>query len=94
LYDLTQDKGELVNLAQQQETVLKELIAAWSVYEAETGVIIAEDAWAVRYPPNIFGFLNVQNTTLPGELGNVGVITCVNSFLFACTLLFWLCPSF
>ncbi|CAF1380024.1 unnamed protein product [Didymodactylos carnosus] len=58
LYDLTQDKGELINLADEQNDVLNELIEAWLVYEAETGVIIADDGWAVRYPPDIFGIRN------------------------------------
>lgn len=63
LYDLTKDKGELINLAQEREDVLNELIEAWLAYEAETGVFIAEDAWAVRYPPDIFGTLSEQNVT-------------------------------
>ena len=48
LYDLSQDKGELINLANERQDVLKELVEAWFIYETETGVILAEDGWAVR----------------------------------------------
>ena len=95
LYDLTQDKGELVNLAREREDVLKELIDTWGTYETETGVIIPEDAWAIRYPPNIFGVLAAQNTTPHSEIESMCVITCVNSFLLStCMLLMWLCLYF
>ncbi len=101
LYDLTQDKGELVNLAHNQQEVLKELINGWDAYEAEIGVVIAEDGWAVRYPPNVLEVLisitthGALNTTTPhSETGGVSVITCVNPFLSVCVLLFWLCPYF
>ena len=61
LYDLARDKGESINLAHEREDVLKELIEAWYTYEAETGVIVAEDGWSVRYPPDIFGSPIMQN---------------------------------
>ncbi|CAF3142021.1 unnamed protein product [Rotaria sp. Silwood2] len=49
LYDLSRDKAELNNLAHKEENVLKELIEAWYAYEAETGVILPEDTWSIRY---------------------------------------------
>lgn len=49
LYDLSRDKGECNNLAQQQNDVLKELIEAWYTYEAETGLILPEDTWSIRF---------------------------------------------
>ncbi|CAF4202279.1 unnamed protein product, partial [Rotaria sp. Silwood2] len=53
LYDLSRDKGELNNLAHKEENVLKELIEAWYAYEAETGVILPEDTWSIRFPTEI-----------------------------------------
>lgn len=53
LYDLSRDKGELHNLAQKQEHILKELIEAWFAYEAETGVILPEDEWSIRFPIDV-----------------------------------------
>ncbi|CAF5000339.1 unnamed protein product, partial [Rotaria sp. Silwood1] len=49
LYDLSRDKGELHNLAHETEHILKELIEAWFAYEAETGVVLPEDEWSVRF---------------------------------------------
>lgn len=43
LYDLSQDKGELENLAKVHPDILNELIEYWLVYEAETGVVTAPD---------------------------------------------------
>ncbi|CAF4292406.1 unnamed protein product, partial [Rotaria sp. Silwood2] len=53
LYDLSRDKAELNNLAHKEENVLKELIEAWYAYEAETGVILPEDTWSIRFPIEI-----------------------------------------
>ncbi|CAF4290262.1 unnamed protein product, partial [Rotaria sp. Silwood2] len=53
LYDLSRDKAELNNLAHREENVLKELIEAWYAYEAETGVILPEDTWSIRFPIEI-----------------------------------------
>ena len=85
LYDLTRDKGELINLADEREDVLNELIEAWFAYEAETGVIVAEDGWSIRYPPNIFGSLGVPNITSHGSMEIVGVVKYM--LLFFCLLL-------
>ncbi|CAF2846570.1 unnamed protein product [Rotaria sp. Silwood2] len=70
LYDLSRDKGELNNLADEQEDVLKELIEAWFAYEAETGVIVAEDGWAIRYSSDLVSFKSIQNIVshLPNHL--------------------------
>ena len=92
LYDLTHDKGEMINLAHEQKGILDELIEAWLEYETETGVIVAEDGWAVRYPPDIFESQNAQNTTPVIE--NMSTMTCLNSLLPTCILLFWLCHFF
>ncbi|UJR18749.1 hypothetical protein I4U23_005655 [Adineta vaga] len=94
LYNLTQDKGEFNNLADQQPDLLKELVDAWFIYEAETGVILPEDAWAIRYPPNIFGSLGNQNVTPPIEIGSIGVINYINFYLYACALVLYLSLSF
>jgi arylsulfatase A-like enzyme len=61
LYDLSRDKGESINLAHEQEDVLKELVEAWFTYEAETGVIVAEDGWAVRMSPDLITSKRIQN---------------------------------
>ncbi|CAF3370090.1 unnamed protein product [Rotaria sp. Silwood2] len=65
LYDLSQDKGELINLAHERKDVLKELIEAWFAYELETGVIIAEDAWAIRFSSDMVSFKNLQYLSAP-----------------------------
>ena len=70
LYDLTQDKGELVNLANQQKTVLKELIQGWDAYKTEMGVFIPENAWALRYPTNILEYMQLKNTTHQSTTNN------------------------
>ncbi|CAF0951575.1 unnamed protein product [Adineta steineri] len=49
LYDLTQDKGELIDLAEKKPEVLKELIELWLKYENEVGVILAPDPYKIRY---------------------------------------------
>jgi arylsulfatase len=49
LYDLTQDKGELKDLAEEKPELLKELIQLWVRYEAETGVIVAPDPYKLNY---------------------------------------------
>ncbi|CAF4730847.1 unnamed protein product [Rotaria sp. Silwood1] len=49
LYDLTKDKGELKDLAEDKPEVLKELIDLWSKYENETGVIVAPDSYELSY---------------------------------------------
>jgi arylsulfatase len=77
LYDLTQDKGELVNLADQHEAVLKNL---------------TEDGWAIRFPSEVTWLLTLQNitsqTTTPHtEIGDGSTIISVNLLLFICILL-------
>jgi arylsulfatase len=49
LYDLTQDKGELKDLAEEKPELLKELIELWVRYENETGVIVAPDPYKLSY---------------------------------------------
>jgi arylsulfatase A-like enzyme len=49
LYDLTEDKGELKNLAEEKPEVLTELIELWVKYESETGVIVAPNASLLDY---------------------------------------------
>jgi len=49
LYDLTQDKGELEDLAEEKPEVLKELIELWVRYESETGVVVAPDPYEINY---------------------------------------------
>ncbi|CAF2717152.1 unnamed protein product [Rotaria sp. Silwood2] len=61
LYDLSQDKGELINLAHEREDVLKELVEAWFIYETETGVIVPEDGWAVRMSSDLVASERIQN---------------------------------
>ncbi|CAF1067131.1 unnamed protein product [Didymodactylos carnosus] len=61
LYDLSRDKGELINVAHEREDVLKELVEAWFIYEAETGVILAEDGWAVRMSYDLIASKRIQN---------------------------------
>lgn len=63
LYDLTQDKGELLNLADQREALLKNLTRAWDAYQAEMGVILPEDRWALRIPSEISWLWNLLNNT-------------------------------
>lgn len=97
LYNLTWDKGELVNLADERPDVLDELIRAWSAYESEMGVVLAEDGWAIRYPPELFDIPSAPTTTTtaPSGIGSVGVITCINLVLSICLLsLLWLCSFF
>jgi arylsulfatase A-like enzyme len=95
LYDLTLDKGELVNLAYEREDVLKELIEAWGTYEAEMGVFLPEDRWAIRYPSELLVLPSAQTTTTsPGEIANEGVITYINPVFSISVLLLWLCPLF
>ncbi|CAF1139655.1 unnamed protein product [Rotaria sordida] len=64
LYDLSRDKGELINLADERPDLLKELVEAWFKYEAETGVMIPEDGWAVRLNPDDFRRA-IENATSP-----------------------------
>ncbi|TIB69452.1 hypothetical protein E3Q23_04309 [Wallemia mellicola] len=40
LYNLKEDTGEVTNLAKTEPEILKDLIAHWSVYEAETGMVL------------------------------------------------------
>lgn len=104
LYNLTWDKGELVNLADEREDVLNELVGAWFTYVAEMGVVVADDGWAVRYPSEIFMIPSAQTTTTSTSTStsttslsddeNVSVITCINPVLFTCICLFWLYPFF
>ena len=61
LYDLSRDKGELINLADERGDVLKELVEAWFTYETETGVILAEDGWAVRYSSDLVASKRIEN---------------------------------
>ncbi|CAF0873460.1 unnamed protein product [Adineta steineri] len=49
LYNLTDDKGELKDLAEEEPEVLKELIGLWMRYENETGVIVAPDPYQMNY---------------------------------------------
>ena len=85
LYNLTADKGELVNLAGEHEDLLNELIDAWSTYMTETGVILAEDGWAVRYPYELLEVPSapttpqtIASTSTTSETENVGVLTCTD----------------
>jgi len=49
LYDLTHDRGELKDLAEENPQVLNELIELWVQYESETGLILPENVWAISY---------------------------------------------
>lgn len=49
LYDLSQDKGELNDLAEEKPEILNELIQLWVKYENEMGVIVAPDPYRVDY---------------------------------------------
>ncbi|CAF1132589.1 unnamed protein product [Rotaria sordida] len=49
LYDLTKDKDELKDLAEDKPEVLKELIELWFKYENETGVIVAPNPYELSY---------------------------------------------
>ncbi|CAF1301334.1 unnamed protein product [Adineta ricciae] len=81
LYDLSKDKGESINLADQQEDVLKELIDAWFAYEVEMGIILPEDAWSVRYALTVSGSLGIQNNSSPIETNNIGIINHIDFYL-------------
>lgn len=87
LYNLTWDKGETMNVADVEEDVLKKLLAAWSIYLNETGVILAEDGWAVRYPSEFSDVPTAQMTTTNPPQGT-GHARLVSSFtLFLCLLI-------
>jgi arylsulfatase A-like enzyme len=43
LYDLSDDKGEIQNLAAEKPEILLELIELWTKYMAETGVVLVPD---------------------------------------------------
>jgi arylsulfatase len=49
LYDLTHDKGELEDLAEEKPELLKELIELWVKYENEMGVFVAPDPYKIAY---------------------------------------------
>ncbi|CAF1485531.1 unnamed protein product [Adineta ricciae] len=49
LYDLTKDKGELENLAEEKPEILQKMIELWTQYESETGVIVASDPYKLDY---------------------------------------------
>jgi len=49
LFDLSKDKGELNDLADEKPEILKELIELWLKYEYEMGVIVAPDPYQVEY---------------------------------------------
>ena len=85
LYNLTLDRGELFNLADQHEDLLNELIQAWSRYRTEMGVIVAEDGWAVRYPYELFTVPSAPTTartTTSDESGNLSVVASLHPVLF------------
>ena len=95
LYNLTSDKGELFDLADEQEDVLKDLMEAWSVYETEMGVVLAKDGWAVRYPSEFFDVPTAQTTTSTlGQIENAGSMISTNSISFLSILFIWLFPFF
>jgi arylsulfatase len=49
LYDLTQDKGEVEDLAEEKPELLEELIELWVKYESEMGVIVEPDPYKTHY---------------------------------------------
>ncbi|CAN6651236.1 hypothetical protein TRVA0_025S00364 [Trichomonascus vanleenenianus] len=57
LYDLSNDKGEIHNIAKQEPKILAELLEYWLKYEAETGVIVAPNEFA--------GKMRLFNDTTP-----------------------------
>lgn len=42
LYDLSSDPGETSDLAEIEEDILADLVAAWLDYESETGTIVLD----------------------------------------------------